>query len=252
MAKSKETWRQMIEALTEFKRVHGHVNVPMGYEENPRLGRWVASRRYRCKIGDLPQEQIDALDALDFVWRPADRAWDAMYESLLEFKRETGHCNVPEHWQNNPSLANWVQSQRHKRRRGQLRANRQERLEAIDFTWAIYKSAQDPEDPEVLRRPPPPAHPPGQRLYAIRNGEYIQWGGEEPKPPELREYLQQHGGEFPPFVPLPKGDTIFHMGVRHVREQRIHWDGERPLPKRIIDYVSRNRVLPPHTGAHRR
>ena len=59
------SWEKMFAALVEFKKVHGHCNVPQksrGHKslEQKRLGKWVNSQRtayYRKKIATGRQRQ---------------------------------------------------------------------------------------------------------------------------------------------------------------------------------------------------
>ena len=39
------------------------------------------------------------------------REWEAMFKRLQAFKRQHGHCNVPEVYAPDQQLANWVQLQ---------------------------------------------------------------------------------------------------------------------------------------------
>ena len=62
------SWEKMFAALVEFKKVHGHCNVPQKAGEHRRLGKWVNSQRtayYRGKIKPARKQQ---LDLLGFVW----------------------------------------------------------------------------------------------------------------------------------------------------------------------------------------
>jgi len=235
---------RMLEALRAFREEHGHCNVPTNCPDNPALGRWVASRRYHKRLGELSAEELRALDAEGFVWRPADEAWDRIFDELQRFHEAHGHCDVPEHWAENQSLANWVQSQRHRRRRDRLPPERVERLDAIGFSWAIYKQTETLSQARATRVQ---RNPPGERLYALGNGDYAQYGGNGAMPEALRLFTTAHRGEFPAYIPLPKGKTTFLLGVRYVREQRVPWPGVGPLPEPVLQYVKKRRILPPHT-----
>jgi hypothetical protein len=66
-------WEKMFAALVEFKKIHGHCNVPQkshGHTslEQKRLGKWVNSQRthyYRRKMRPDRQRQ---LESIGFVW----------------------------------------------------------------------------------------------------------------------------------------------------------------------------------------
>lgn len=61
-------WEKMFNALVEFKKRHGHCNVPQKYPENHRFGRWVNTQRMRFKNGKLPIEKQQRLEKIGFVW----------------------------------------------------------------------------------------------------------------------------------------------------------------------------------------
>ena len=45
----------------------------------------------------MTDERKEKLDALGFLWKVRERAdWNDRYEQLLEYKKENGHCVVPQ------------------------------------------------------------------------------------------------------------------------------------------------------------
>ena len=58
--------------LKAYKAEPGDCKVPARFkaEDGFTLGSWCARQRTECKIGQLSQERIDALEALGFVWDP--------------------------------------------------------------------------------------------------------------------------------------------------------------------------------------
>ena len=247
MVRLKDNRDKMLEQLQTFHQKHGHCNVPTNGADDPQLGRWVAAQRYKRKIGALPDELVKELDALGFVWAPSDEAWKAMLRDLAAFKKEHGHTNVPEQWPENRKLANWVQSQRHRKRKGKLPTDRVHALDGIGFSWAIYKN-EDVKLVPVSQEPPPPEHVdiPQERLYVIKNGTYVQYSGTGAMPRELTQYIKTHDGEFPPYMPLPSSETTFYLGERFVCEKRIRWAGKGKLPAVVLRYVEDNGTLPRH------
>jgi hypothetical protein len=65
----------------------------------------------------------------------AAEAWDAMYLVLQEYKQAHGNCLVPQSWNGNRKLADWVSDQRVNNNKGRLSAERFHRLEALGFNW---------------------------------------------------------------------------------------------------------------------
>jgi hypothetical protein len=64
-----------------------------------------------------------------------------MCAELELFKKQHGHCNVPQKWAENPKLGTWVLSQRRARKRGWLSAAQIDRLDDLGFNWAFRASA---------------------------------------------------------------------------------------------------------------
>ena len=45
----------------------------------------------------MTDDRKQKLDALGFIWKVRERAdWNDRYEQLLEYKKENGHCVVPQ------------------------------------------------------------------------------------------------------------------------------------------------------------
>jgi len=123
--------------LLAFHAEHGHAEVPTKYPANPLLGNWVSNTRMSRRKGQLSQERIAQLDALGFRWVAGrnrvvnSSSWERRYAELLDFQQRTGHANVPSTDKVNRALAQRVNSQRYKRRKGTLSAAQIERLNAI-------------------------------------------------------------------------------------------------------------------------
>jgi hypothetical protein len=63
-----ESWQRMLERLIEFKKVHGHCNVPQKGGQNKRLGKWVNTQRTHFKRGKLIPDRVHQLDEAGFIW----------------------------------------------------------------------------------------------------------------------------------------------------------------------------------------
>lgn len=67
----------------------------------------------------LTEERRRRLESIGFEWkvkhkmkRYYDRQWDAMFEKLLQFKGQNGHCLVPKRYPPDVKLGTWVHTQR--------------------------------------------------------------------------------------------------------------------------------------------
>ena len=116
-------WEDRLEDLKEFKKVHGHCNVPQRWKENRGLGVWIKTQRsyYRkfkqgMKSSSLTAERVKALSDLGFEWEigkiSEDSTWMQKLEALKKFKQKHGHCNVPQRYKEDRSLGHWIKSQR--------------------------------------------------------------------------------------------------------------------------------------------
>jgi len=127
-------WEEMFTALREYKRCYGNCLVPSGWAPNPQLAIWVKGQRTARKDNRLSDERILRLNAIGFIWNMRDAKWEEMYSDLVEYKNSQADCNVPSRWKNK-QLASWVGNQRQNLRRGVLKKEQIERLDAIGFIW---------------------------------------------------------------------------------------------------------------------
>jgi Helicase associated domain len=130
----------MFAELRRYKERFRDCDVPQGWKENPRLGRWINVQRLAMKHGTLSPERKARLDALGFIWNAVDAKWEARLAELKDYKRRFGDCNVPDRWPENPQLGMWVQNQRMFQKRGQLSPERKALLDALGFEWSRRRS----------------------------------------------------------------------------------------------------------------
>ncbi len=142
-----QVWRQRIEELKEFKKFHGHCNVPAVYPPNPSLGHWVLHRRYLRKRGKLDKEQEYRLEELGFCWEIFARRcfridWNSMVAALVDFKRQHGHCRVTE--SQDRDLAIWLNDVRRTKRKGRLDPQRIKQLDRLGVVWEPRRDRWEP------------------------------------------------------------------------------------------------------------
>jgi len=130
-------WDDMYRQLCEYKDTFGDCLVPSRYEANMKLGKWVETQRYeytklhRASIDQVPDDSKKAtnprltderrrrLQDIGFEWkvkhkmkRYYDRQWEAVFDKLMKFKEDNGHCLVPKRYPPDPKLGTWVHTQR--------------------------------------------------------------------------------------------------------------------------------------------
>ena len=131
-------WGRRYNELIEFKKVHGHCNVPQRYPPNVELGRWVKDQRTFKTKGKLSQNRTDLLEAIDFSWRLKcnDSFWDKQLKDLVAYKKKYGSYNVSMSGSQHIQLARWVDRQRRAKKSGKLNGKRMEQLDSIGFNWS--------------------------------------------------------------------------------------------------------------------
>ena len=92
-------------------------------------------------MGTLQSERFARLEALGFVWRPFDAAWDEMYRRLATYKATHGDCNVSK--SDDPQLTIWCQGSGARRGQGDSRPYRIAQLEKLGFDWEPHDAQWD-------------------------------------------------------------------------------------------------------------
>jgi transposase-like protein len=141
------TWEDRLSELADYRKVHGHCNVPQKNSENSKLGRWVAIQRHQYSLhlkGKTPLTfipRIQALESLGFEWGNRGTAWEFRLSELADYRKVHGHCNVPQKYSENSKLGRWVDNQRSRYRShqegkpSQMTLPRIQALERLGFEW---------------------------------------------------------------------------------------------------------------------
>jgi hypothetical protein len=144
------TWEDRLSELADYRKVHGHCNVPRKYSENAKLATWVAKQRRQYslhqegKTSQITLSRIQALESLRFEWgcsRGANCTWEDRLSELADYCKVHGHCNVPKKYSENAKLATWVNNQRshyswhQEGKTSQITIPRIKALENLGFEW---------------------------------------------------------------------------------------------------------------------
>jgi hypothetical protein len=138
-----EQWNERFRLLQEYHTEHGDCLVPLDYafaNSTIKLGTWVSFQRERHAAGKLRKDRVIRLESLDFSFRalPDDSVqalWDRLFERLVQYKQEHGHCRVPITYKRDRQLGVWVKGLRN--RRYTLSAVQRAALDALDFIWRV-------------------------------------------------------------------------------------------------------------------
>jgi hypothetical protein len=144
-------WDDRLSELVDYRKIHGHCNVPTSYKENTKLAMWVSNQRtqYRLHLeGNISQAittvRIQALEGLGFKWNGNGAAWEDRLSELAKYRKIHGHCNVPKSYSEKSKLATWVVTQRKQyklHREGKashMTLSRIQELESLAFEWCRY------------------------------------------------------------------------------------------------------------------
>jgi hypothetical protein len=109
----RSTWPQRLEELKQFRKEHGHCNVPSTYSANRPLAKWVSNVRRQKQTGKVTPELARRLSRLGFAWVLRHRTvyrrdWDTMVTALTAFKNQNGHCCVPRQPAEYRAIATWL------------------------------------------------------------------------------------------------------------------------------------------------
>jgi len=105
-----------------------------------KIGRWINDQRTAYRRGNLPPEQVEALEALPgWIWDQLEARWDAAFEFLGTYVRETGMTRVPMAYRVNGdgfSLGQWLRNQRKAHKNGKLSPRRTQKIEQLPgWVW---------------------------------------------------------------------------------------------------------------------
>jgi hypothetical protein len=147
------SWEDRLSELADYRKIHGHCNVPPRYQENFKLGHWVGTQRtqYRWHAegnkSPITSARIQSLESLGFEWGSHSAAWEDRLSELADYRKEYGNCNVPKRYSDNLKLGKWVAEQRtqyrfHKEGKISSRMlSRIEELESLGFEWRVGVTA---------------------------------------------------------------------------------------------------------------
>jgi hypothetical protein len=137
-------WMEMYNRLVAYKEEHNSTVVPQKNSWDPELGAWVdVQRRGRY---DMSDQRIALLNRVGFEWDPNDTKWNEMYERLLTYKVVNGSTRVLCTYDKDPSLGQWVLTQRALRKQRRLTMERIDRLDSAGFIWSVQGDGQDNND----------------------------------------------------------------------------------------------------------
>eukprot|EP00555_Chaetoceros_dichaeta_P010770 CAMPEP_0198264118 /NCGR_PEP_ID=MMETSP1447-20131203/14894_1 /TAXON_ID=420782 /ORGANISM="Chaetoceros dichaeta, Strain CCMP1751" /LENGTH=380 /DNA_ID=CAMNT_0043952965 /DNA_START=122 /DNA_END=1264 /DNA_ORIENTATION=+ len=149
----KKTWEERLEELKAYKAQNGDCNVPTLSKTNPSLGHWVHDQRKQYRLYDSGKQtsmtsvRVAKLEIIGFKWalqkHTCMKSWAERYAELAKYKDVHFNTNVPIRWKKNPSLGQWVSTQRQEYgnfmagKKSNMTRSRIDTLNSIGFMWCL-------------------------------------------------------------------------------------------------------------------
>ena len=130
-------WNSMYDQLLTYHQAHKNCRVPNHSQKYAQLSEWV--QRHRERWDKLDKSQRKKLEKIGFVTsgmieKEKRQKWLTMLSQLKRFKKQQGHCRVPNKFDTNPELGRWVEVQRIDEKK--MPSWRKEKLDELDFEWS--------------------------------------------------------------------------------------------------------------------
>ena len=139
-----EQWEEKYKLAEEYFKDNGHLQIPYLYEiGETKLGQWIGTQRVQYKRGTLSKDRIDKLNAIGMVWEPKrcgrrkdKKQWEENYKLAEEYFKDNGHLQIPQNYEvNGKKLGVWISTQRVQYKKGMLKKDEIDRLNAIGMVW---------------------------------------------------------------------------------------------------------------------
>lgn len=130
-----DQWEESYWQLQEYVKLNGNANVPRNYSP---LGRWVSIQRHAYSNGTMdPDRQRRLQDLSGWTWNARAARWEEGYSRLLRYVQLNGHARPgAKDTVDGYPIGTWVIVQRHRRAKGILDPEREDRLKGLPgWTW---------------------------------------------------------------------------------------------------------------------
>ena len=130
-------WSKGFGYLKQYYAENHHTVVPTNHKvEGYNLGGWVSHQRKRYRNNAIPQEEIDQLSDLEFVWNKLTAQWEFGFQKLQKYYSIHANSEVKQlEVFDNFKLGFWVGVQR--RNRNNLEQEKINKLDSVHFIWDV-------------------------------------------------------------------------------------------------------------------
>ena len=135
------SWNQIFEDYQRFKEKNNREPLEGSKEESEKyLARWAGGQRTNYKQNNLPQNKIDKLNSLDFVWNLIEDRWEKSFNNYQKFKKDHGREPVFKVTNGvERDLSVWAGDQRERYKANKISKERIDKLNSIGFSWDYKK-----------------------------------------------------------------------------------------------------------------
>lgn len=124
-------WEETFQEWLLYKKQNPKRKLIVQDKEFPKLGRWVNIQRRLYREKKLLRHRYIKLENENFPWEAGVR-WVDNYKKLKKFYNKNGHINLPNTVEFK-KLKEWINTQRHRIKTGELLQDKIELLKNIDF-----------------------------------------------------------------------------------------------------------------------
>ena len=93
----------------------------------------MANQRTAKKQGLLTADRVARLEAVGVN----EELWEQQVAAVAKFKKQHGHCDVPQKYPSDPSLGRWLSNQRTAKKKKRVAKERVLQLEALGVAWSV-------------------------------------------------------------------------------------------------------------------
>ncbi|KAG7341274.1 helicase domain protein [Nitzschia inconspicua] len=158
LSRDEETWNETVRRLKEYKKQHGHTNVPYRYNDGrpPHLGTWVLYQRnhyrqyqnanYTANV--ITKEREAILESLGFEWKSGredefEEAWMSCFKDMKKFVKRYNTTKVNSSNSTSATTLRWADNQGRsysgyiRNETSTITSRQMDLLSSIDFAWNL-------------------------------------------------------------------------------------------------------------------
>lgn len=125
-------WDEALKVLIKALKENNNDYFALTRPEYKKILSWVKNQRTAFNKGTLPQNRVDKLNAIGFVWSMKDYEWDLAYKRLENYVEVNGKGVMPSA-RKEPQIRPWLNNQLKKKDNGTLDEDKVEKLLILGY-----------------------------------------------------------------------------------------------------------------------